>query len=469
MNISLGSGNDHFTVNEMTNSILTTINGGAGQDVATLLFEEDFDGENLTLTSFEHGTLSVGGDFNGLLNDNGMLDTTTIGGSLTESGILNVGSIGSMLIQHDLAGLVNAGPVGTMTIDGNLDGLLNAGAVTSMAIGGNLNGTMNAGSVSTMTIGGNLAGLLNVSGLLNSLSVTGGTPGEVVAGNINIITVQAGFGNKVLQVIEGGVERQIQALPLAGGQMPGDTLFNFTYDSTAASPALTIHITNSSATHFDLALVVSSATAKFNLSRVDAHGASGIGNISVEGDILTGNGGVVLPTDNIIGVAVRDTLPVGMIQVAGIEGLAFGTLLNSKGKPMKLANEVTAKVAHLVLGSVTTLLPAIDTFRIPFSENHKVNFYAESDGDPDLDFVAAFTDQVADNASVTALLQLQTSARGENTQAIQSLVFQGDGASIHTLRQWPISRVLVHWATFISVAKRASATSRLPPSSAALR
>jgi hypothetical protein len=395
MVILLGSGNDHFTVDEMNNAITTIINGGAGQDVATLIFEGDFDAGSLTLLNFEHGTLSVGGNFNGVLEDMGMLETVTIGGSLTASGILSVGPVGSLSIGGDLAGKVDAG------------------------------------AVNTMTIGGNLEGLLNVAGLLNSLAVTGGTPGEIIAGNINVITVQAGFGNRVLQVIEGGVERQIQALPLAGGDMPGDTTFNFTYDSTGASPALTIHITNPSVTRFDLVLAVHSASAKFNLARVDAQGASGIGNISVEGDIVAGAGGVVLPTDTIIGVEVRDALPVGMIQVAGLEGFAFGTLLNSKGKPMKLANEVTAKVIHLVTGSVTPLLPATDTFRIPFSENHTVNLYAESDGDRDLDFVATFTDQIADNTGITALVQLE-SGGGEKSEVIQNLQFLGDGGAIRT-------------------------------------
>src|SRR5208283_2547814 len=114
-------------------------------------------------------------------------------------------------------------------------------------------------------------------------AIGGGSPGKIIAGDIHVITVQAGFGNKVLQVIEGGVERQIQATPVGGGNMPDTVHFAFVYDSeTSSDPQLTIRITNTDPVphSFDLSLVVYSATAKFNLARIDADGNSGVSNIT---------------------------------------------------------------------------------------------------------------------------------------------------------------------------------------------
>ena len=76
--------------------------------------------------------------------------------------------------------------------------------------------------------------------------------------------------------------------------MPGSVLFAYLYDSTSASqPQLAIRVTNGQSdtsaddVRFNLALVGYGTTAKFNLARVDANGSSGLGNIAVEGDILT--------------------------------------------------------------------------------------------------------------------------------------------------------------------------------------
>jgi len=151
---------------------------------------------------------------------------------------------------------------------------------------------VNAGSIATMTVGVDLAGVVDVTGLLGTLTVNGGTPGEIIAGDIHVITVLAGYGNKVLQVIEGGIERQIQANPVNGDAMPGTVHFAFVYDSqTAADPQLAIQITdtNPAARSYNLALVVAnSATAKFNLALVDSYlnGKTGISNISLQGDLL---------------------------------------------------------------------------------------------------------------------------------------------------------------------------------------
>jgi hypothetical protein len=351
LNINLGSGNDTFTVTGVSNSTATAVNGESGTNNAVLNFSGNFVG-NLTLLNFASATLYVGGNFSGQLTDAGAVSTVTIAGSLTSTATLNVGSI------------------------------------------------------NTMTVGGDLAGLLTVTGLLNTLTVSGGTPGEIITGDVNVITVLAGYGNKILQVIEGGVERQIQATPVAGGTMPGTVHFAFVYDSqTAANPQLAIRVTDTNPVprSFNLALVVvNSSTAKFNLSRIDSHsnGVTGISNISVQGDLLTqltapelqlftdlnsgSRAGVVLPSDSITGVEVSGILPIGYIDVAGIEGLAFGTLTTANGTLVTVSNVLGSptniQVIWNLLGSNATLNLATDAFVNPFG----ARLFEHINGNPDM-------------------------------------------------------------------------------------
>ncbi|MGN6642873.1 MAG: beta strand repeat-containing protein, partial [Verrucomicrobiota bacterium] len=397
LNVSLGSGDDTFSINDMTDATITRIDGGAGSNTATLNFS-NFAARELTLTRFESATLNVVGNFSGLLNDDGGISTAAIGGSLTSTGVLN------------------------------------------------------AGTIDTMTIGVDLAGLVNVTGLLGSLTVTGATPGKVIAGDIHTITVLAGYGNKVLQVIEAGVERQIQALRLGGAPMSNLVTFTFIYDSVSADvPQLAIRVTNSSPTteRFDLVLVAHSATAKFNLAYLEAVGNSGISNVAVEGDLLGAisqpaldflalaagtRSGVNLPLDNLAGVAVRDTLLIGRINVAGIQGLAFANLIDERGTPVNIQKALSSTGKPVVLwnllGSQAALLPATEAFLIPFSETQTVQLYAQVDRDLSLDLVLSFTDQIVDDASIRASVQIQPALEKKAVAAINRIDFIGDGASV---------------------------------------
>ncbi len=396
LNVSLGSGNDSFAINEVSNPTVTTIDGGPGCNVATLTFQHDFAAKELTLLKFATATMTVGGDFTGLLNDPGAMPQISIAGSFASSGVLNAGSIG------------------------------------------------------VMTVGGDLAGLLNVTRLLDKLSIGGGAPGKIVAGSINLITVSSGYGNKVFQVIEGGVERQIQAIPLAGGAISNAVRFAFVYDSTCAGdPQLAIRVENSSEpiVRFDLVLVTRSVAAGFNLALLFADGHSGISNVSVEGSIVTSvsqaaltffgssapsRSGVVLPADSITGVEVRDTLPMGQIDVAGLQGIAFAILLSAAGKPVVIPGDTGAGTLWKILGSHPTLVPVTDVFRVPFGENHSVKLYANTDTDQDFDLAMTLTDQLANNASVTALVKMQAVPARTETTIIQSLQLFGDGGSVST-------------------------------------
>ena len=400
--ISLGSGDDTFTVNDMTNTTVTTIYGGPGSNSASLNFNGDFAAQNLTLLNFQTATLNVVGNFAGLLNDDGAITTASIGGAFTSTGILN------------------------------------------------------AGSIDTMTVGGDFAGLLNVTGLLNSLAIGGGAPGKIVAGDVNFITVQAGYGNKVLQVIEGGIERQIQAIPVAGGTLPDTILFTFIYDSSAAGdPQLAIQITNNGTVvphSFDLVLACYSSSAKFNLALVFSNSQTGVSNIAVSGDILAtlssaeadffgfaadARSGVNLPLDNITGVEVSGILPIGMINVAGIEGVAFAVLTTAAGKPINILGDLVStgksQVLWNLLGSHAAILPAVDQFRVPFNETHVVKLYVQSNANSNLEYAMTLTDQMADDAPITALIQVQPIATASGNPAVQSVNLFGDGGSLDTV------------------------------------
>jgi hypothetical protein len=402
LNISLGSGSDTFTINGVTNSTATTIDGKNGANSATLNFSSGFAGQNLTLLHFQITALNVTGDFTGVLNESGAITTITISGSITTGAVLNAASIG------------------------------------------------------TMTVGGDLAGLLNVTGLLGTLTVDGGTPGEIVAGSVNVITVLAGYGNKVLQVIEGGIEREILATPVGGGTLPGTIRFAFVYDSqTAPDPQLAIRITNPNSTSrsFNLALVVTNSSAsKFNLSRVDANGNSGVSNVTVQGDLLTklsapelqlftdlsasSLGGVVLPTDSITGVGISGKLPIGFINVAGIEGLAFGILTTAAGKSVSflsaLGSATNQQVLWNLLGSKPVLNAATDTFVIPFNETHSVTFYAHDTASVEMQLVMTLTDELNDNAPVTAYVQISPATASNLNPLVQNIQFVGAGGSINS-------------------------------------
>jgi hypothetical protein len=375
----------------------------AGTNIAILYFIGSFLGM-LTLLNFATATVYTGGDFGGILNDAGAIATVSIGGSLTGAAVLN------------------------------------------------------AGSITTMSVVGDLAGLLNVTGLLNTLTVAGGTPGKIVAGDINVITVFAGYGNKVLQVVEAGIERDIWATPVNGGTLPNTVHFAFVYDSkTATTPQLAIRITdtNPSARSFNLALtVVNSSTAKFNLSRIDstANGVTGLSNLSLQGDLLkaltapelqlftdlnaSSRAGVVLPADSITGVEISGTLPQGFIDVAGIEGVAFGTIVTSSGATISVANVLGSasniQVLWNLLGSNVTLNLANDAFVVPFNETSGVRLFAHTNTNPDLNLVMTLTDQLNDNLPVTATVQLVAVNNTTTNALVQSVTLVGNGGSINS-------------------------------------
>jgi hypothetical protein len=393
-------GDNTLSVTGVANATATILTGGSGTNTARLNFSGNFAGTNLTLVNFVTATLNVGGDFSGSLTDAGAITPVSIGGSLTSTGVLT------------------------------------------------------AGSISTMTVGGNMAGLITVHGLLGTLAVSRGTPGKIVVGDIHLITVQAGSGNILLNVVENGVEREILATPVSGGNMPGMVQFAFVYDSeTTGTPQVAIRITDSSpvARSFNLALVVvNSSTALFNLALVDStlNGNTGISNISVQGSLLTrlttpewqffpglkaaSRAGVVLPACSITGVEVSGTLPIGFIDVRGIEGLAFARLTTANGTPVSFTSQFASQVLWNLLGSKTAINSATDAFVVPFGLT-AVRLFSRDGIGAVLNQVMTFAYQLHDNSTVTAYVQLAPATRSGVNPLAQSMMMVGDGGSINSV------------------------------------
>jgi hypothetical protein len=403
LNVSLGSGNDALTITSTTSTTTMTINGNGGTNTGTLNFSGNL-ANNLTLLNFVSATLSIGGNLSGQLTDAGAVTPVTIAGSLTSTGVLNVGSI------------------------------------------------------ATMTVGGNLAGMLTVAGALGTLTVSGAAPGQITVGSVNVINVLAGTGNTLLNLTAGGIQREILATPVAGGTMPNTVTFQFVYDATGSVPQVAIQITNTAvvARSFNLALVVTnSATAKFDLSILDSksNAATGLSNISLQGDLLEGptpaeiavftnltlssKGGIVLPADSITGVEVSNIIPIGYINVAGIEGVAFGVLTTATGTPVTITSPLGSasniQVLWNYLGSTPTLNPANDAFVFSFNQTQSVRLFAHVDTNPDMELVMTLTAETTSNLPITANVQMVSTTNNSINPLVQSVTLTGAGGSINSI------------------------------------
>lgn len=477
---TLNSSSDN-TINVMSTSGTTTVNMGPGSTINIGSLAPATGGVLSTI----QGALIVTGTGNDTMNVDNTGDTAAESGTLTATRLTGFGMGESGIEYFSLATLnISLGPGGNTlmitgaapvtTINGgdgtnsatlNFAGdfavdltLTNFGTAT-VAVAGNFTGQLtDGGSVTTMTVGGNLTGTLNISGLLGTLTVDGGTPGQITVGSVNIITVLAGYGNTVLNLTADGVQREILAIPVAGGTLPDSVTFAFVYDAESALiPQAAIRITNTDPTarSFNLELVVTnSATAQFNLSLVDSseNESTGVSNISVQGSLLTkltapelqlftnltskSPGGVALPADSITGLELSGTLPEGFVDVAGIEGLAFGMLTTASGAKLSvsvvLGSPANIRVFWNVLGSDAALNPATDTFIIPFYAAQSVSFFAHINPSPDMGLVMTLTDSISNSLPDTAYVKILPTSTNSINPLVQSVTLVGSGASINS-------------------------------------
>ncbi len=245
-------------------------------------------------------------------------------------------------------------------------------------------------------------------------------------------------------------------LPLS----PAGVHFQFYYESgTLTDPQLTIQATNTNVPAgsdvYDLSLVVYSDTAKFNLARFDGTTQTGVGNVAVEGDLLNqvttgaasfftqpGGGldpnpaGIYLPLDHIIGVAISGHAFAGTVTVAGIQGIALGSLTDSRGILDVGSNIYSIAAMSLVTNQNAVFDEADGTFRIPFSDTRPVAFFLDTEWPPhqgQLDpFGFVFTQLTLPSnprgavvAFVTAIIG--TDPAGQTGSIIPTVTLCGDG------------------------------------------
>jgi hypothetical protein len=358
-------------------------------------------------------TYTVGGDQSGSVIETGTIDQATVDGSLTVTGLIqavnatpSLGNINSLTIGQDLAGtVIVSGTLGALTI---VNGSF---APTANITVGTLN-TFNIGP-DHLNVGQNLAGNLTVTGTLGSVRVAGGTPGLITAGHVGTIAVYGGYGPDVARVIENGIQRRVElATPANPYPLPDPTVtvtgpyvnVQYLYESGAlANPQLTARITNNVSTakdQYDLSLVTYNDIAKFNLARLDASGVAGVRNVVVEGDLLPAvtpqaaglfklssgaidstPAGIRLPLDNLAGVGVRDFAPDGEIQARSIQAVAFGS--HAEGWWTEPGANADANDAAELLSWGTAIVQANDTFRVPFADQpqYHVGLFIATDDD----------------------------------------------------------------------------------------
>lgn len=425
LNLALGSGGNSFSINVSSGANLpatTTINGGSSNnDSLNAAWAQDFNG-TLNLLGFEKATININRDFNGTMSDTapGTVQLVTISQALTTPGKLLAGSIDTMTIGPD-----------------------------------------------QLVPGDDLAGQLIVTGTLTRLRVAGGTPGNITAGQVGTVSVYGGYGPYVLQILENGIQRRVEAaipgqdyplLHYPQPQPPVNSLptmtLQYIYESASLdNPQWTARVTNTNSARdqFDLSLVVYSDTAKFNLARLDAAGVSGVRNVAIEGDLLTtvtatannflndtNPAGVQLPQDALAGVGIRDNVTAGTVRAGSLMGVAFGSLtLGGVTKPANAANHVDAET---IPTSTTLIVQANDTFRVPFAADPKAPlvtwFFASNNNGKNFDNKNVFfIDQgLADaRGAVTALITV-------NTAVLQTLALRGDYGALVT--QQPIASAI---------------------------
>ncbi|HEY1860908.1 MAG TPA: hypothetical protein VGG61_11165, partial [Gemmataceae bacterium] len=160
LNIMLGSGPDNFTITGIAPNTVTTVDGGPGTDTVDANFAGDFIG-TLNLLEFEAITVEVGGNFTGSLfaGNPGNIQSVTITGALTSTGVLAGDSVGTMSVGGDLAGEV----------------FMN-NSIGSLSVGGSITPTgfvSTGGDLTSLNVVKDLAGIVTAGGNMNSASIGG--------------------------------------------------------------------------------------------------------------------------------------------------------------------------------------------------------------------------------------------------------------------------------------------------------
>ena len=488
--ITTGNGNNTFTVVPSTNTptagLLTlagplTLSPGTGSNSLTVNDSADPLVRSVTVT----GTTISG--LGGPINYSNFLNLTILLGTASGNSVTVNNSAGPLPLNTTIQNGSTTGGTATITYTGDFNGNLNLVnfANGSVVVTGNFNGNLTASALGSVTVGvfpgsptdptsGNFFGNLTVTGLLGAVTIYGGIDsGMITAGSVGTIYAPHLISDPglVFQVTQGGVLRQIQAgVPTGTGgggifsyynQLSSSVTFAILYDGSTLStaPQAAIRVTNNpggTAFPLDLALTSSSLSAKFDLSRVDATTTySGIQSLSVEGDLLTTltgpektflgyssttTGGVFLPNDTLLDVAVRDNAALASVTISGIMAAAFASL---GGTPYASLSSTTIRTGLFAINPSTNkpygqTVYITGRMRIPVGLG-TVGLFMDNEPDGDADFdgeAATFTNASSPAAPVTAFLTFVNTQPAQKPQIqnlqIQNLAFLGQGGSINT-------------------------------------
>jgi len=454
--INSGLGNDGFTVTTWSGSAFTlvgplTLDPGTGVNSLTVDDSADPNARNIVVTGSTitnlGGPITYGGFSNGSFQNLTILLGTSSTNSITATGPLPVNTT--------IQGGGTSG-AGTITYTGDFTNnltLVNL-AHGSLVVTGNFLGNLTATALGSIVINGQMdTGMITV-GSINTIWAP------------NLISV-ASNNYVVLQVTQGGVLRQIQAgVPVSGSSniasyysaLPSTVTFAIAYDGSTLStaPQAAIRITNSTSNQIELALTSSSVAAKFDLSRLDAFTTTAnLSDVAVEGDLLATvtsaqtslfhyaagtTGGVYLPNDAIVGVAVRDNAANGSIRVKSLMAVAFATL-NGKAASSLDEDDATAILTTNPSNHnnpyATVTYVSNGRLRIPIGSASVGIFADDNDNDDDLDGpLGTLSNELSVKSPLTAFWaeQVSTPPRGWPwyMELTTSVAFVGDGGSLNT-------------------------------------
>jgi hypothetical protein len=442
---------------------------GGAVDAGAMIASENI--TTISVTGTVGGTIEANASLSGVHEpDAGNIGSVTTGTILPGGMVMASGSgtIGDMTVNGSLDGTVMSENITTLNVTGDLGpnstvSASGSGSMGDVTVGGSVDpgATISSEDITTLGVTNNFSGSVIVtqaadvspptaSGNLGTMTVGGSTEGGTVnvANSIGTISATGGTaGSPVMTIINGGITRTLIATRVDNGNpTPNTVVFDYFYDSSGpGNPQLSVKVTNNP-THvlFDLSLVTSipssntSTTRGFDLAGVFANGSSGIHDIAVEGNLLATMtpaalahyklpagtpGGVQLPLDKLGSVAAQNNVVAGTVRAASVQAVAFGSI--TQGSVTTQGTAATNVNAAALLAPGTATAQANGTFLVPFFEGQPVALFlvtGSSGFDPN---DVLFTDQITDNKSVTATVQV---VAGKLT----SILLTGDGGAIST-------------------------------------
>ena len=397
------------------------------------------------------GTVTVGGDMSGTIyapedtnSGSGTVSSVNVTGSFT--GSLNSGTITEVSVGSNLTGSVTAqgaGLLGKVTVGGYLSGELIAndlingslGAINQVIIGQSLDNTAQIVTVNlgSLEIGGDLAGSVKASQAIQSINVGGSTSGSIVTSLIENLNAPNAVGPVVFNVTIGGVPYSLVASQTQGASLSGVT-FGYAITTPASGiPTLTVHVNNPdpSAIRFNLGVDSGSAAGTMDLALIDSTTGkdAGIDNLVVDGDLLAG--GVNLPQDPMLGVAIRNDAAAGSVNALSVESVAFGSVTTTNGVTIP-ASQANVWTAYDLLAPGTGLAQANGNFVVDFGLNSPVAQFLVTTPFLGFDFrPILFSDPFSFNSNTNVTAQVDVTIPIFVSQ-VQSVSFAGSGGSIAT-------------------------------------